>query len=147
MHLKKRARIILISYNSKNDLIECIPSLKNQTYPNYEIIVVDNGSTDNTPELIKSEYPNIKLVETGSNPGYPAGNNIDFDSDFFLYLEDVDLSWRARLAGYRIMRIAANKIFNSFFRIYYKLLDACLIDPGRLAKFLNFNTLNKQGML
>jgi len=40
---------------------------------------VDNASTDNTPEFIRAEFPDIKLVETGSNLGYPAGNNIGFE--------------------------------------------------------------------
>jgi hypothetical protein len=47
----------------------------------------------------------------------------------------------------RIMYIAANKIFNSFFWIYYKLLDACLIDMGRFIKLLNFNTHSKNGLI
>jgi len=35
--------------------------------------------TDNTPEFIRAEFPDIKLVETGSNLGYTAGNNIGFE--------------------------------------------------------------------
>lgn len=74
----KLASIILLSYNSKDDLVECIQSLEKQTYINYEIIIVDNASTDGTPEFIRNNYPHIRLIETGSNIGYPAGNNIGF---------------------------------------------------------------------
>ncbi len=215
--MSKLASIILLSYNSRKDLAECIPSLIIQTYTNHEIIVVDNASTDKTPEFIKANYPDIKLIETGSNLGYPAGNNVGarhakgeyiiilnpdtivdsdwlsqlikpfeeypdialttskilmyhqqdtintcanhshftgidfckglyehtlyfskpeevgavsgcsfairreifeelggFDPDFFLYLEDIDLSWRARLAGYKIMFVPLSIVYHKF---------------------------------
>jgi len=209
--------IILLSYNSKEDLEACLPSLMSQTYTHHEIIVVDNASTDNTSGFIRDNYPNITLIETGSNLGYPGGNNIGyqhargeyiiilnpdtvtdpnwlaelikplsensgialttskiliygqqdtintcaniihytgldfcrglnessshfskpeevgaisgcsfavkrevfedlggFDADFFLYLEDADLSWRARLAGYRIMFVPDSIVYHKF---------------------------------
>lgn len=213
----KLVSIILVSYNSMEDLAECIPSILSQTYTNYEIIIVDNASIDKTIEFIKTNYPNIKLVESKSNLGYAHGNNVGFkcakgeyvvvlnpdtvtdpewlyhlirpleecndislttskimmydhrdiintcanhphftgldfcrglyekgshfskpeevgsisgcsfairrdifeeldgfDSDFFLYLEDVDLSWRARLLGYKIMYIPTSILYHKF---------------------------------
>jgi len=71
--------IVILSYNSKEDLAECIPSLLSQTYKNFEIIVVDNASNDGSEEFIKDSYPEIKLVQTGENLGYPAGNNAGFE--------------------------------------------------------------------
>jgi len=71
--------IILLTYNSARDLPECIPSLLSQSYGNFEIIVVDNASTDGTVEFIRSNYPQLKLIETGKNLGYPGGNNIGFE--------------------------------------------------------------------
>jgi|SRR3990172_313966 len=215
--INKLATIIILSYNSRDDLSGGIPSLLSQTYTNYEIIVVDNASTDKSQEFIKTSYPDVKLVETGSNLGYPAGNNAgarcakgeylvilnpdtvadpdwlsqlirpfeenkaiglttskilihgrhrsintcannshftgldfcrglyelassfsepqevgavsgcafairreifeelgSFDPDFFLYLEDVDLSWRARLAGYKIMYVPTSIVYHKF---------------------------------
>ncbi len=74
----KLASIVLLSYNSRDDLAECIPSLIKQTYTNHEIIIVDNASTDGSAEFIKKNYPSIRLIETGKNLGYPAGNNVGF---------------------------------------------------------------------
>lgn len=71
--------IILLTYNSAKDLPECIPSLLSQTYGNFEIIVVDNASTDSTVEFIRTNYLQLKLIETGKNLGYPGGNNIGFE--------------------------------------------------------------------
>jgi GT2 family glycosyltransferase len=71
--------IILLTYNSVNDLPECIPSLLSQEYDNFEIIIVDNASSDETVEFIRNNYSQLKLIETGKNLGYPAGNNIGFE--------------------------------------------------------------------
>lgn len=78
--------IILLTYNSAKDLPECIPSLLSQTYDNFEIIVVDNDSTDSTVEFIVTNYPQLKLIETGKNLGYPGGNNVGFEHSQGKYL-------------------------------------------------------------
>lgn len=57
--------IIILNWNGWKDTIECLKSLNNLNYKNYEVIVVDNGSTDNSVEKIK-EYienkPKFKLI-------------------------------------------------------------------------------------
>ena len=71
-----KVSIIILCYNSIEDIRECIPSILNQSFKNYEIIIVDNNSTDNTAEFIKKSYPDIKIIETGQNLGYALGNNV-----------------------------------------------------------------------
>jgi GT2 family glycosyltransferase len=75
----KSASIIILSYNSREDLAECIPSLMSQTYQDFEIIVVDNASTDGSEIFTRTNYPEIKVIQTGKNLGYPAGNNVGFE--------------------------------------------------------------------
>ncbi|MFY9410023.1 MAG: glycosyltransferase family 2 protein [Methanosarcina flavescens] len=75
----KSVSVVILSYNSKEYLKECIPSLISQTYQDFEIIVVDNASTDGSEEFIKANYPGIKIVQTGKNLGYAAGNNAGFE--------------------------------------------------------------------
>lgn len=75
----KSVSIVILSYNSRNDLAECIPSLLSQTYYDFEIIVVDNASTDGSEEFVKTNYPEIKTIQTGKNLGYAAGNNAGFE--------------------------------------------------------------------
>ena len=50
------------AYNRENFLPECLDSLLAQTYPNIEIIVVDDGSVDNTRQLVTEKYPQVRYI-------------------------------------------------------------------------------------
>jgi len=86
--------IIILNWNGKRDTLECIASLKRSDYLNYEIIVVDNGSVDDSVAVISEEFPEIVLLETGENLGYAGGNNIGIrwaithGSDYILILNN-----------------------------------------------------------
>ena len=70
--------IIVLNYNSREDTLDCLRSLKHLTYPDVRVIVVDNGSTDDSVEAIQSHFPEMTLVVTGENLGFTGGNNIGF---------------------------------------------------------------------
>jgi GT2 family glycosyltransferase len=61
--------------NERRYLKGCIGAVAGQTYPNIELIVMDNGSTDGSTELVKAEFPNVNLVENGENLGCAGGRN------------------------------------------------------------------------
>lgn len=67
--------IIILNYNSASDTIECIHSLRNLTYPAYNIVLVDNGSSDGSENILRKEFPDIQFIQTGSNLGFAGGNN------------------------------------------------------------------------
>ena len=67
--------IIVLNWNGFEDTVECIGSLKKQSYPNYKILIVDNGSTDGSDELLKKEFPELAFIQTGKNSGYAGGMN------------------------------------------------------------------------
>lgn len=71
-----KVAIIVLNWNGWRDTIECLESLQRITYPNYQIIVVDNGSTDDSVERIKEKFPHLTLIEMGRNLGYAGGNNL-----------------------------------------------------------------------
>jgi len=71
----KKVSVIIVNYNGKQFLRECLESLRMQSYRDFETIVVDNGSIDKSAELIKSDYPWVKLVELETNLGFAGGNN------------------------------------------------------------------------
>ncbi|MDO4536181.1 MAG: glycosyltransferase family 2 protein [Clostridium perfringens] len=71
--------IILVNYNGAKYNKECIDSIKNSTYKNYEIIVVDNASQDNSVELLKKDYEDLTIIESKENLGFSGGNNLGID--------------------------------------------------------------------
>lgn len=68
--------IILVNYNGKSDTIECLSSLEKLSYSNYEIIIIDNGSKDDSVNTILGLYPHVALIETKKNLGFAEGNNV-----------------------------------------------------------------------
>lgn len=68
--------IIILNWNGKEDTIECLESLKHITYPNYEILLVDNGSVDGSVEFFRENYPHIEIIANMENMGFAEGNNV-----------------------------------------------------------------------
>ncbi len=68
---------IIVSWNAKAYLLECLASIQETvTECSYEIIVVDNDSSDGSPEAVEEEFPAVRLIRSGSNLGFAKGNNI-----------------------------------------------------------------------
>lgn len=70
--------IILVNWNSYEVSNDCILSLKKIDYPNYTIILVDNGSADGSGMKIQKEHPDIVTILSDKNTGFTGGNNIGF---------------------------------------------------------------------
>lgn len=68
--------VIIPNLNGCALLPGCIASLEKQTLVNFEIILVDNGSTDDSVRYIKSNYPRVRLIELQSNVGFAAACNL-----------------------------------------------------------------------
>lgn len=69
--------IIIVSWNAKKYLAECLQSISEETANHHsEIIVVDNASTDGSPEYVRKRFPNIKLICNDANVGFAKANNI-----------------------------------------------------------------------
>jgi len=68
--------IIILNWNQEKDTTACLSSLSKIDYSNYEIVVVDNGSRDGSPEKIKAKFHNITLIKNKENLGFAEGNNV-----------------------------------------------------------------------
>ncbi len=66
--------VIIVNWNGKHLLDDCLRSILAQTYRNYEIIVVDNGSHDGSVEYIAAAYPSVVIVPLTENRGFTGGN-------------------------------------------------------------------------
>jgi len=76
MRLRPKVSVVVLNWNGKKFLHNCFESIFNQTYKNYEVILVDNGSTDGSVEYVHNKFPIVKIVENKRNLGFAEGNNI-----------------------------------------------------------------------
>lgn len=205
MKRKIEVSIIILNWNGKHWLKECLCSVYKQGFKNFEVILADNNSNDGSVRYVKQNWPRVKILSLAKNFGYTGANNraakiaqgkyllflnndtkispnflmeiyrytkerdavlltprvfdydgseifpkgkkylgIDrygypgpskcpfyadgaaffikklifdrlggFDDDYFIFQEDVDLSWRVRLLGYEVIPIESAKVFHS----------------------------------
>jgi N-acetylglucosaminyl-diphospho-decaprenol L-rhamnosyltransferase len=74
MSVSAEKTAIVLTYNSASVISDCLNSLQ-EAAPSWPLLVVDNGSQDNTLELVESAYPAAEIMSNGSNLGYAAGYN------------------------------------------------------------------------
>ena len=67
--------VVVVNFNGKKFLDGCLSSLERQTFRDFEVILVDNGSSDGSAEFVRDRYPSVVLVETGKNLGFAGGTN------------------------------------------------------------------------
>jgi GT2 family glycosyltransferase len=87
----KTLSVIILNWNGKKWTEDCIKSLNRQTLKNFEIIVVDNASSDGSVEYLKKKFPKIKIIKAKTNLGYAGGNNLGVKKtkkDFILILNN-----------------------------------------------------------
>ncbi len=68
--------IIILNFNGKDLLRNCLSSVSKTSYSNYEVIIVDNGSTDGSCSMVEHEFPSFHLIKNSHNYGYSKGNNL-----------------------------------------------------------------------
>ncbi len=71
-----KVTILIPNYNGKKWLKQLLPTIEKSTYPNYEILVVNNGSTDDSAKFLLENYPQVRTIEIKKNRGYAGANNL-----------------------------------------------------------------------
>lgn len=95
--------VVILNYNGKAFLGQCLQSLLDQTYPEFETILVDNGSSDDSVRFVREFFPWVRVIESKINLGYAGGNNLGVEysrGDFIAILNNdtiVDAEWLAEL--------------------------------------------------
>lgn len=72
---KYQVSIVIVNWNTRDLLRGCIRSIKKETCCSFEIIVIDNASTDASVEMVATEFPDVKLIPNHANRGFAAANN------------------------------------------------------------------------
>ncbi len=73
--LKPFVSIVILNFNGVKYLQEYLPSVLATHYENFEVVVADNGSSDNSIEVLKKEFPSVKILESLTNEGFAGGYN------------------------------------------------------------------------
>lgn len=67
---------VILNWNQRDLTLDCLASLSELDYPNYSIVLVDNGSQDDSVTLVRRRFPGVILIENRQNLGYSEGNNV-----------------------------------------------------------------------
>ena len=97
--------VIIVNYNGEICLDSCLDSLRFTTYTNFEILVVDNNSSDQSSDLVKRKYQYVKLINLKKNLGFAMANNLGAEAakgDFYIFLNNdtiVTKTWLSELVN------------------------------------------------
>lgn len=83
--------IIMPTYNGLGHLEKCLPSLFKSKYKNFELILIDNNSVDESISYVEKKFPKVKLIKNSKNDGYAQGNNLGWKyvkGDYVLFLSN-----------------------------------------------------------
>lgn len=87
--------VVILNWNGQDLLAKFLPSVVQSVYDNLQIVVIDNGSTDNSLRLIEKEFPTVKVIANKDNKGFADGYNSGLqqvDADYFVLLNsDVEV--------------------------------------------------------
>lgn len=85
-----KVTIITVNWNGEKCLKDCLLSVFNQTYPNYEVILVDNASTDSSVKYVKEKFPEVKVIVLNKNIGFGAAVNAGIKQSNSKYVVTLD---------------------------------------------------------
>jgi GT2 family glycosyltransferase len=71
--------VVVVNWNGREDLLRCLASLRAQTEQGFEVVVVDNGSSDGSGAAVRNVFPEARLIEAGDNLGFAEGCNRGLD--------------------------------------------------------------------
>ncbi len=146
--MKPLISVVILNWNGEDFIGKCIDSVRNSSYRNLEIIVVDNASNDRSIEKILN-FDNITLIKNEKNLGYAAANNIGFskangkyvvalNNDIFVepdWLNDVVRYMEADdsvgIAGCRQMRYGQENVIDGLFHVVDKYLRISALGSGK----------------
>lgn len=98
-----KVSVLILTYNSRKYLDRCFISLEKQTYPNYEVVMVDNASTDGSVEFVRENFPWVKIIALDKNYGYAEAYNTavrQVKSKYVVFLNpdvEVECNWLEEL--------------------------------------------------
>lgn len=131
--------VIVVNWNGLQHLQTCLDSLSRQSYANHKVLMVDNGSTDGSPDFVSARYPQIEIIRNGRNLGFAGGNNVgmrfalESGCEYVCLLNndtEADGGWLERLVafaeGNRDAGVLASKMLYFYSRDFINSMGTCL---------------------
>ncbi|TCV18604.1 hypothetical protein EDC17_10105 [Sphingobacterium alimentarium] len=91
-----KVSVVILNWNGRFFLEKFLPSVYNSTYPNIEFVIGDNGSTDDSLDFVKANYPQIRIIQNDQNYGFAGGYNKVLEqvqTDYYILLNsDVEVT-------------------------------------------------------
>ena len=102
--------IITVNYHQAKVTCELLDSINNNSYKNLEVILVDNGATEDNTALFKKHYPSVKVIISRENRGFAGGNNLGIAAATgdFLFFVNNDTEWQEGLIQALLSRFSEN---------------------------------------
>ena len=133
--------VVTVNHNGWAFLVGLLESLRRQTYRHFEVVVVDNASSDGSPEKLRELYPWVRVLKSPANRGFVGGNNLGFSAgrgDLFALINNdavADPEWLgqmvAEIESSRRIGAVCSKIL--FARPYLRVVfDVPTFSPARL---------------
>ena len=122
----KKVAIIIVNWNGSRFLKDCLEAVYSQTYTNFDVYFVDNGSEDNSVYFVKKIFSKVKIIELKHNTGFAKGNNVaikealkDKNIKYLVFLNNdtiVDKDWLKKLVeitekGKQIGMVSSKSLF------------------------------------
>jgi len=79
--VSRKIAVVVLTWNNHEYTLDCLRSLAEQTLP-HTVYVVDNASTDGTPEIVAARFPNARVIVNDTNLGFAGGNNVGMQAAF-----------------------------------------------------------------
>src|SRR5437868_13727935 len=71
-----RVAVLVLTWNRVDELVPCLESFACNDYQPCDVVVMDNGSEDDTVATVQRDFPSVRLIENGTNLGFCRGNNV-----------------------------------------------------------------------
>ena len=126
---KPLVSVVNVTWNGRELLEKYLPSLRNLNYPNYEVIIVDNASTDSSVEFVRKKYPEFKIIVNKVNLGTAEGSNVAINEakGEYIFWVSNDMKFDPFILDHLVARCESDKIIGICTGKMLRIKDGMLV--------------------
>lgn len=127
MNYKPKVLISILNWNNADDTILCVESVLYQNYSNFEIVLIDNASNNDSVSVLKNKFPSILLIKSDTNFGYAGGHKLILD---YCFDNNFDLLWILNNDAL-VDKNTLNAIVSEYNKNKNAIFGSCIVDSDR----------------